>query len=279
MLTTQSIESDCVPDDDYFEQLKQRFGLATDKTRDDLRSELAEAPVEPLSVDKILREEPDKLKVHLLDVFEGLNLSSEEREEVTHLRRIVKVHSLADAEIEWLALVIQRRAGPRYLFAVLARFWQERSSIKRDVGYLARASRCWRDAKQPEQALSCLKGSEKGAAQKLLAIIHTCRAAALKDMLHLLAAEDEANRALRLNDEDPHPFNVLGAVFYLKRDFKTGDDYYKRAEERGSFGGPTRGELEQVLESMSGEDKHALARHLLGVDSKKYAWVAKAIRL
>lgn len=263
--------------DEYFEELKQRFGIAPEKTRKGLSAEL-EASTVPPTYEEILERDPDALAAHLFASFQQLKLMPAEKERVARLRETASIRLLKDEDIEWLANLIWRRAGPKYLFAILARFWQDRSEERRDHGYLTRASSCWREAEQPSQAIACLSTASRVADKRLLAIIHTCRAAALKDLYRLPEAKAEAEEAVSLNRDQPHPYNVLGAIAYLQHQFQAGADYFQQAEAKGQTGLQTRRELEQILNSMSPSDKQAFARHLLEVNTRKNAWVSRALR-
>ena len=263
--------------DEYFKWLKEQFELSPDRTRDDLRALIGSnrSSIRELSVEEIEQTEPSRLKTHLLDVFERLDLDPIEREKVTRLRAS---EQLLDNDIDWLIELVWRRAGPLYLFAILGRFWQDRSGYKHDEWYLTRASRCWRDAGRPDKAIACLEAVSGGTDERLVAAIHTTRAGAFKDLLNLPAAELEGRKALSINRDDRYANNVMGAIAYLRHEYELGDSYFQTAEGSGQSGAQTRMELRHILESMNWSDKQAFGKHLLGVDPKKNAWVAKAIR-
>jgi tetratricopeptide (TPR) repeat protein len=205
----------------------------------------------------------------LQDVFEKLNLNQSERSRVSTLRDELDFRLITDDEIEWLGQVIVRHKGADYLHQLLGKFWEDRAGYKKDLWYLTRAASSWREAKQPQMALRCLQPGLDAKENRLLAAIHTCRAGALRDQGQLPLAETEARKATDLDDGAPHAYNVLGAIYYQKGDFESGDAYFRLAEMRGATGI----ELKKLFLSLNAEERQALAAHLLGKDSRKYAWV------
>jgi tetratricopeptide (TPR) repeat protein len=179
-----------------------------------------------------------------------------------------------DADIEWLFDLIKKERGPRYLFGMLARFWEEQSKLMDDIGYLTRASSCWREASEPSIALA-LVSRISSTNDRLMSIILTCRAGALLDMGHLLEARTSVTKALSLDGLTPHPFRVLGAIAAREGSYEEADEMFFEAfiHEKPENGKTERREKESALARMSGEEKQAFARYLLRSDPKGNSWV------
>jgi len=269
-----------MPEQDYF-ALMESWGLQggwPGMTREDWLA-LVKPPQPSPSVptaEEIRMFAPSHVPERLLgDVFVYPKLTPEERERIGELRKTADFRLIEDEDIKWLAEVIQHHKGKTYLFGLLARFWEDRSVYKADHGYLTRASGCWRDAKQPGYALACLKSVDIPTNKRLMAIVHTCRAGALRDLRNLEAAEDEAREAILLDDKRPHPYEVLGAICYEKHDFDSGAYFFAQAEERDGGSGPSRKDVLEIIAEMIPSDRQAFAEHLLGSNPKRYAWVKR----
>jgi hypothetical protein len=203
-----------------------------------------------------------------------LKLTLADRGRLERLHQQQDFLRLSDEDIAWIADLVRKYKGPQYLFGILARFWEIRSSDTHDPWKLTRAGSCWRNANCPDFAIECLDGVKGSSDMRLVGAFHTIRAGALRDKGELLLAVEEAKNAIALDADAPHPFNVLGAIAYQRLEFAEGDSYFEEAERRGSIG-LERQEIEKALLSMSPTDKQKLAEYLLSKNPQKYAWVRK----
>jgi hypothetical protein len=226
----------------------------------------------PEEISHLEREEVPRRLVE--DVFQKCQLAFDEREKVNQLRAAIEVRWLSDDEIKWITDVIRYHKGPPYLFGLVARFWEHCYDLTRDQWYLTRAGSSWRDAGCPQFAVSCLDGHDSVTDLQLAEAIRSCRAGALADLGDLDGAESEAEDAIILYDKKPHPYNVLGRISYKRGEYELGDSFFQQAEERGD-GGPSRRDIQELLDSMNPQEKQAFARHLLKANPKKHAWLEK----
>jgi tetratricopeptide (TPR) repeat protein len=189
-------------------------------------------------------------------------LTDSEKSRLQHIRRELDFRRLADDDIAWLGHLIERRRGPDYLFAVLARFWEARSEQSGDAGKLTRAAGYWRRVGQPNLAISCLEGTDSIAEERLQAIVSTIRAASFIDMEDLKSALPEVERALRLDPDHPHTYRVMARICRQLSELEECASYFALATARDTSS-ETRDEIRRMLETMTPPEKQELAKHLL----------------
>lgn len=226
----------------------------------------------PLSSSPTLKEidgwAPNYLASRLIaDIYEQLPLSSSEISKLQSIQAKAGYMSILDGEVEWLASLVWRYQGSEYLYGVLARFWEYRSLSKtgttnRRAWCWIRAASFWRKIEQLGRAHLCLEQITKTQDERLRAVVLTVRAAVLLDQGELKRSAADAHKAILLQPDAPHPYNVLGAICVKLGQLDAAGNYFTQAETRGEIGS-NKEYLQGILNAMSPGDRKELAQFLL----------------
>lgn len=162
------------------------------------------------------------------------------------------------------------------LVKLLADYRYREFLVSRDPWTLARASALYRDAGLAEHAVKVTgEFSPDGARAPASAAVLTSRAAALADLDRLDESDQCAQRALALQPERAHAYNLLGRLEYMRGRAEAGEAYFAKAETVGNDPAHADTHRRKAVESAKGEVKRGLARFLLDKDPHRYAWAKK----
>jgi hypothetical protein len=136
------------------------------------------------------------------------------------------------------------------------------------------ASRYWRKANEPEQALK-LTNLDLGRIKEsnLKSAILVTRGAAFRDMDNLADAEGCARKAVEYQPDSYQPYTLMGAISYDRYEYSEGDYWFEQAIQRGAQTEDIDDEIKRVFRGTKNEEKrHEAAEYLLKKDSQRYSW-------
>jgi hypothetical protein len=143
---------------------------------------------------------------------------------------------------------------------------------------LPNASSHWRKADKPRQALKLTENLnfDKIKENKLKSALLTTRGGAFRDTNELSQAEKCALKAIEYQPNSHHPYTLMGAICYERREYPKGDYWFEEAIKRGASPRDQDAEIKRVVKNAKDENKRReVVEYLLKKDSQRYAW-AKA---
>lgn len=183
------------------------------------------------------------------------------------LLQIDSCDTLDDAQIDWLK--------EQDLLGTLAHYYQNMYRVLGEPWDLVKASSFWRDAKQPDRAItltSYLLERHNVQDFKLKSAILTTRGGAFRDLGSLLEAEDCALQALQVNRTSFQPHNLLGAIYFARGQPEKGEEHFETAVSLGSQAKYLEGQMKRALDSADQTARQTTAQYLLRKDPEKYRW-------
>ncbi len=142
--------------------------------------------------------------------------------------KILKVEAeeeLTEEEIEWLAA--------HKFYPLLAFYFTWLFDQTDDLWNVVKAASYLRKADYPIRAFELLK-DKSTEDKKLMAAIHTCKAAALKDMGSIKKAMEVIEKAIKLDPYSYHAYSTLGGICYLSGFPEDGFKAFQRAIALGA---------------------------------------------
>lgn len=182
------------------------------------------------------------------------------------LLRIDQGELLLEKDVDWLK--------SRRLYGVLATYYQENEyRRRRDAWALVKASGYWRNTREPRKALGVTEPLLEGKlAPKIGAAVLTTRGGAFRDLLDLDAAERCAREAIKLDRTSYYPYNLLGAVYWLRGEAEKGHECFVRAMELGAPLQDQVRQQESAMREIDPQQRRDVAKYLLERDPAKYGW-------
>jgi Flp pilus assembly protein TadD len=99
------------------------------------------------------------------------------------------------------------------------------------------------------------------------------RGAAFRYIGDLINAEKCAKKAIEAHPQSYQPYTLLGAIYYDKGEYSTGDYYFEEAVKRGAKTEDIDDEIKRVVRTTKDEIKlQEVVNYLLKKDSQRYAW-------
>lgn len=144
------------------------------------------------------------------------------------LKRLYNLHELSLSDIRTLENDRQ--------YAVLAVYAEKRFERDGWRGHLNEASKWWRRADRPEEALRRARRSIQSSNREVRAFGYTTGAAALLDREQLAEAEAWAHKAIEQDSKDPHPYNVLGRLHKKRGNIERSTTFFEEARRLGWAG-------------------------------------------
>ncbi|MCV3216007.1 hypothetical protein OGM63_21265 [Plectonema radiosum NIES-515] len=140
--------------------------------------------------------------------------------------------------------------------------------------HIPNASSYWRKADEPERALQLTNLDLSNIRESnLKSAILVTRGAAFRDIDELDNAEKCAKKAIESHPQSYQPYTLLGAIYYDKREYSTGDYYFEEAVKRGAKTEEIDDEIKRVVRTTKDEIKlQEVVNYLLKKDSQRYAW-------
>lgn len=182
-------------------------------------------------------------------------------------------HELSDDDIEWLK--------KEKVFRILAIYFETIFSKRGNEWKSVLASSNWRRANEPKRAIQVATNAfeheqkQNPRDHRLLGAILTTRGGALRDIGNLENAEKDAWQAVELDPNKPHPYNLLGAIYYQNGQPQKGDEYFQKAIERGASIQEQDYEIRSAVQKAGETEQRIVAAYLLHKDAIKYAWAEK----
>lgn len=143
---------------------------------------------------------------------------------------------------------------------------------------IANISSSWRKAEQPKKALKSTDNIDldKINEEKLKSAILTTRGGAFRDVEQLDQAEKCARQAITFQPSSHHPYTLMGAICYDRYQRSEGDEWFRKAIERGASPDSIDSEIKKSLARMKNKDKRdQMINDLLKKDSRRYSWARK----
>ncbi|HEY9649311.1 MAG TPA: hypothetical protein V6C95_01515, partial [Coleofasciculaceae cyanobacterium] len=146
---------------------------------------------------------------------------------------------------------------------------------------LPNASSHWRKADRPKQALKLTENLsfDKIKENKLKSALLTTRGGAFRDIGELDNAEKCALKAIEYQPNSHHPYTLMGAICYERREYVKGDKWFEEAIKRGASPRDQDAEIKRVVKNAKDEDKRSeVVEYLLKKDPQRYAWAKSYLK-
>lgn len=157
-------------------------------------------------------------------------------------------------------------------FGPLAKYYEfEYQRDQSKVWRLVTACSAWRDAKLPLKTLEISNKVNFGE-QKAMSALLTTRGGAFRDLVDFEEAKISAKKAIQLQPEGYHAFNLLGAILYQEGNYPDADSYFEKAIKNGSSEKAVDEEIKRSVNRSSMEEQRIVAEYLLKKDPKRYEW-------
>ena len=141
---------------------------------------------------------------------------------------------------------------------------------------LVNASSHWRKADKPQRALEVTEklDIDKIKEDKLKSAIMTTRGGAFRDLAQLKDAENCARKAIEYQPNSHHPYTLMGAIYYDRRQYSEGDRWFNEAIKRGAKTEDIDAEIKKVVRDTKDKNqRQEVAEYLLKKDPVRYDWV------
>lgn len=177
-----------------------------------------------------------------------------------NLLKINEREVLNNEEIEWLE--------KQRLFFPLSCYYLNKNG---DFWDLIHASKYLRKSNYCSESLNVLiKAEPKDNYER--SVILTVKGATYRKMGELDSAEKNAVESIELGFKKPHPYNLLGAIYFQKGKFEEGLEYFNTAISLGSKQKEIMSEIKEVLEDQTQEGRALIAKYLLEKDPQRFKW-------
>ncbi len=155
-----------------------------------------------------------------------------------------------------------------------ATFYEHEYQRTQNLWNIANASSHWRGANQSKKAIKLTEDIHITDIhdQKLKSALLTTRGGALRDAEMFEAAEICALKAICFQPESYRPYNLVGALYYDRRQYDEGDMWFEEAIQRGATPNDVDAELKRIVRRTKGDERQQLIHHLLQKDPIRYAW-------
>ncbi|MEH2418943.1 hypothetical protein [Nostoc sp.] len=162
-----------------------------------------------------------------------------------------------------------------------ANFYEEEFKRTDNKWNLANASSHWRKADESEQALQLTNNLEfdKIKENKLKSALLTSRGGAFRDIEKLDKAENCARQAIEYQPKSHHPYTLMGAICFERRQYSDGEHWFQEAIKRGANPRDMDSEIKRVVKNAKDENKRReVIEYLLKKDSQRYAWAKSYLK-
>lgn len=156
-----------------------------------------------------------------------------------------------------------------------ATFYEQEYKRTGNQWNLPNASSHWRKADEPRQALKLTENLnfDKIKDNKLKSALLTTRGGAFRDTSELSNAEKCALKAIEYQPNSHHPYTLMGAICYERREYSKGDYWFEEAIKRGASLRDQDAEIKRVVKNAKDENKRReVVEYLLNKDPQRYAW-------
>jgi tetratricopeptide (TPR) repeat protein len=146
---------------------------------------------------------------------------------------------------------------------------------------LPNASSHWRKTGKPRQALKLTENLnfDKISENKLKSALLTTRGGAFRDIEELDKAEKCARQAIEYQPNSHHPYTLMGAICYERREYSKGDYWFEEAIKRGASPSDQDAEIKRVVKNAKDENKRReVVEYLLKKDPSRYAWAKSYLK-
>lgn len=162
-----------------------------------------------------------------------------------------------------------------------AAFYEQEYNRTGNQGNLPNASSHWRKAGKPKQALKLTENLkfDKIKENRLKSALLTTRGGAFRDTNELNQAEKCALKAIEYQPNSHHPYTLLGAICYERREYPKGDYWFEEAIKRGASLRDQDAEIKRVVKNAKDENKRReVVEYLLKKDPQRYAWAKSYLK-
>jgi hypothetical protein len=156
-----------------------------------------------------------------------------------------------------------------------ATFYEQEYQRTGNQWNLPNASSHWRKAEKPRQALKLTENLnfDKIKENKLKSALLTTRGGAFRDINELSQGEKCALKAIEYQPNSHHPYTLMGAICYERRELQRGDYWFEEAIKRGASPRDQDAEIKRVVKNAKDENKRReVVNYLLKKDPQRYAW-------
>ena len=243
------------------------------------REVLRQAAVEKKKKEKAALEEFKKKEKAALEEFDDLkkkyNVFEKKFSIVSQMNSILlKMESgepLNDEDIKYL--------NDKKCENVTATYFFRSFNKDGDIWKLIKACSCLRRCDKPEKVIEITNTAlgKGGIKDKALSALLTTRGGAYRDLGENLRAKQCAHDAIRKNQANFYPYNLLGAIYYALGEYHKGDAYFDKAQKCGANSRSQEKEIISVLKGAQKNERNRIAEYLLNKDPKKYNWITKYI--
>jgi hypothetical protein len=195
------------------------------------------------------------------------------------LGRIDKGGRFAAADLLWLTQNDLLTPGLKKEFHRReAGFCSEKFANSGDPWQAVNASSHYRKADMPSDALSVVSRVDLGRQkdQHLRSAICTTIGGSMRDLGRLSEAMANAEAAHSYDPKSFHPCTLFGALHYQLGNFALGDEWFRKAVERGASSEGIDGELRAIFRQVDKSKREELRRHLINLDPVRYAWADRS---
>jgi hypothetical protein len=162
-----------------------------------------------------------------------------------------------------------------------ATFYEQEYKRTGNQWNLPNASSHWRKANKPQQALKLTENLnfDKIKDNKLKSALLTTRGGAFRDTNELSQAEKCALKAIEYQPNSHHPYTLMGAICYERRELQRGDYWFEEAIKRGASPRDQDAEIKRVVKNAKDENKRReVVNYLLKKDLQRYAWAKSYLK-
>lgn len=161
-----------------------------------------------------------------------------------------------------------------------ADFYEEEFKRTGHKWHIPNASSYWRKADEPERALQLTNLDLSNIRENnLKSAILVTRGAAFRDINDSDNAESCAKKAIESHPPSYQPYTLLGAIYYDRSQYSTGDYYFEEAVKRGAKTEDIDDEIKRVVRSTKDDNKRQeVVNYLLKKDSRRYAWAKSYLK-
>ncbi|MFP5271352.1 hypothetical protein [Coleofasciculus sp.] len=180
---------------------------------------------------------------------------------------------------EWLSLLSGKIAIAYH--KIEANFYEQEYQRTGNKWNLPNASSHWRKADKPRQALKLTENLDfdKIKENKLKSALLTTRGGAFRDIEELKKAEKCALKAIEYQPSSHHPYTLMGAICYERREYGKGDYWFEEAIKRGASPRDQDAEIKRVVKTAKDENKRReVVNYLLKKDPQRYAWAKSYLK-
>lgn len=187
---------------------------------------------------------------------------------------------LQENKTEWYQQLFSGKIFTTY-HKIEATFYEQEYKRTGNQWNLPNASSHWRKADKPKQALKLTENLnfDKIKENKLKSAVLTTRGGAFRDIGELDKAEECALKAIEYQPNSHHPYTLMGAICYERREYQKGDYWFEEAIKRGASPRDQDAEIKRVVKNAKDENKRReVVDYLLKKDPSRYAWAKSYLK-